>query len=242
MDENKPTKKPASKSLVITGVILIGLWLLASAPWKETNQEFSLIIFIMDWFLEIFYFPVLIVGIIFLWVGLVRMLHAHWDKKKEIISTIGTVDESINYTDRPTVKVIIKKDNSVLILNDGLLPGGGVDANETDLDAITRELKEELGATVIDAERVGMVIQYRNFLHRRYVIHGYIATLASIGGLPTPQDTGEAHFTHTWLSIDDALRLVANSIVIAKTKSMDSDANQGKLYNLMTTYELLKRL
>ena len=53
------------------------------------------------------------------------------------LATIGQADTSIQYTDRPTVKVVIKNDNKVLVLNKGLLPGGGIDPGESDQDAIT---------------------------------------------------------------------------------------------------------
>lgn len=159
-----------------------------------------------------------------------------------ILATIGQVNAMITYVDRPTVKIIIKKDDTILLLNDGLLPGGGIDDLELENDAITRELQEELGMTVRDAEELGTVIQYRNFLKRRYVVNGYVATLDSAGGVPNPQDTGEAQFAQTWLGVDDALRLVSRSISIAKAKPMNDDIHQGRLYNLMTTYELLKRL
>lgn len=160
----------------------------------------------------------------------------------DIIAHIGQIDESITYTDRPTVKVIIKRETNVLLLNNGLLPGGGVDKNETDSDAITRELQEELGATVRDVEEIGSVMQYRNFLNKRYIINGYVATLALSGGSTNPQDEGEAQFTQVWLPVSDALELVSNSITIARTKPMNDDTNQGTLYNLVTTYELLKQL
>ena len=159
-----------------------------------------------------------------------------------IIAHIGQIDELITYTDRPTVKVIIKNGSTVLLLNDGLLPGGGIDENETDNDAITRELQEELGATVRDIQEIGSVVQYRNFLNKRYIINGYIATLEYGGGSTNPQDEGEAQFTQEWLPVADALELVSNSIVVARTKLMDADLNQGTLYNLITTYELLKLL
>lgn len=159
-----------------------------------------------------------------------------------IVATIGQIDESIKYTDRPTVKVIIKRSDTVLLLNNGLLPGGGMDENESDKEAIAREIQEELGAIIQDVEKIGRVVQYRNFLNKRYIINGYVAKLTSSGGSTNPQDEGEARFTHTWLTAQDALELVSNSIAIAKTKPMDDDANQGKLYNLMTTYELLKHL
>lgn len=155
------------------------------------------------------------------------------------LATLGQPDPLIQYTDRPTVKVIIKKGATVLLLNQGLLPGGGIDDGESDLDAIARELQEELGVTVKNVQEVGTVVQYRNFLNKKYIINGYTATLDSIGGLTSPQDEGEAQFTEQWLTIEDALAFVAESIAEAKLKPMDNDAHQGKLYNLMTTRELL---
>ena len=158
------------------------------------------------------------------------------------IAIIGTIDESITYADRPTVKVVIKNDDDILLLNNGLLPGGGIDAAESDLDAISRELQEELGATVTDIHKIGEVIQYRNLLSKRYIIKGYIAKLESISGQTNPQDVGESQFTQNWFPLSEALNMVSRSIETAKTKSMDNDANQGKLYNLMSTFELLERL
>lgn len=158
------------------------------------------------------------------------------------LATIGTIDEALSYVDRPTVKVVIKKDDTILLLNDGLLPGGGVDSAESDLDAIARELQEELGATVVAIHKIGDVIQYRNFLGKRYIIKGYSAKLESIGGPTSPQDKGEAQFTKKWLPLDKALELVTASIELAKTKPMDDDANQGKLYNLMSVKAILQAI
>lgn len=159
-----------------------------------------------------------------------------------ILATIGQVDASIQYADRPTVKVVIKNDNKVLIINKGLLPGGGIDPGESDQEAITRELREELGVTVKDVQEIGTVVQYRNLLEKRYLINGYTAEIETTGGLTEPRDEGEAQFTIQWLTVEDAIAFVAESIEDAKLKSMDDDANQGKLYNLMTTLELLKNL
>jgi 8-oxo-dGTP diphosphatase len=157
------------------------------------------------------------------------------------IANLGQSDPSIQYTDRPTVKVIVINNGLVLLLNKGLLPGGGIDGDETDQDAINRELQEELGVTVKDIVEIGTVIQYRNFLSKRYVINGYVATLASTGAVTNPQDEGEAAFSENWLSITDALEFVSKSIAEASLEPMIDDAHQGKLYNLMTTYELLKQ-
>lgn len=159
-----------------------------------------------------------------------------------ILATIGQVDTSIQYTDRPTVKVVIKKGNKLLILNKGLLPGGGIDLDESDHDAITRELQEELGVTVKNIQEIGTIVQYRNLLDKKYLINGYTATLDTTGGITNPQDEGEAQFTIQWLAPEDAMAYVSESIEEAKLKPMDDDTSQGKLYNLITTYELLKAL
>jgi len=159
-----------------------------------------------------------------------------------ILATIGQVDTSMQYTNRPTVKVVIKNNNKVLILNKGLLPGGGIDPGESDQDAITRELQEELGVTVTDVQEIGTVVQYRNLLEKKYLINGYAAELETSGGLTNPQDEGDAQFTIQWLTVEDALAFVAESIEEAKLKPMDDDANQGKLYNLMATHNFLGTL
>ncbi|MEZ4210200.1 MAG: hypothetical protein R3B38_00550 [Patescibacteria group bacterium] len=70
-----------------------------------------------------------------------------------VISNIGKFDEAQFSIDRRTVKVVIKKDNAVLLLNDGLLPGGGLDSKESDKDAITRELRKT-GVTVKNVKRL----------------------------------------------------------------------------------------
>lgn len=157
-----------------------------------------------------------------------------------ILATIGQVDTAIQYTDRPTVKVVIKKDNKLLILNRGLLPGGGIESGESDQDAIVRELQEELGVTVKDVQEIGTVVQYRNLIDKKYLIYGYTADLETTGGPTNPQNEGEAQFIVQWFTLDEAMAYVLESIEEAKLMSMDDVANQGKLYNLMTTYEFLK--
>jgi 8-oxo-dGTP pyrophosphatase MutT (NUDIX family) len=158
------------------------------------------------------------------------------------LATIGQPDPSIQYNDRPTVKVIVKKGDAILLLNQGLLPGGGIDDRESDDAAIARELQEELGITVKDTHEIGTVIQYRNLLSKKYIVNGYTATLDTMGGVTNPQDDGEAQFVMKWLSVEDAKKFVRRSIEEVKMLPMEDDANQGRLYNLMTTKELLDTL
>ena len=159
------------------------------------------------------------------------------------LATIGAHNPSIQYKDRLTVKVLILNDkNEILILNNGLLPGGGVEDDEDAISALRRESIEEVGVTISDIENIGTVIQYRDHIRRKYVIHGYTARFVDNLSETNPQNQGEADFTHDWYSVDDAINLVTNSIQQMKDANIDLDgANQGKLFNLMTTLGLLNQ-
>ena len=165
-----------------------------------------------------------------------------YHKCMHILATIGELDTAIRYTDRPTVKVVLKNEDKLLILNKGLLPGGGINPGESDYDTINRELQEELGVTVKNIQEIGTVVQYRNLLSKKYLINGYVAELETTRGLTDPQDEGEAQFTIEWPTLDEAMVHTSRSIEAARLMPMDDDTNQGRLYNFMTTYELLKSL
>lgn len=158
------------------------------------------------------------------------------------LQVIGTQDPSIDYIDRPTVKVIVRNsDNKILIINDGFLPGGGVEGNEDNASALKRELLEELGMEVTNQQEAGCVIQYRDLIKRKYFIYGYSAVYKDKVADPTPQDEREAQFTYDWYSIQDAQSLLQASI---RKASDDFEKNklsgtESKLYNLMTTRQFL---
>ena len=52
--------------------------------------------------------------------------------------------------------------------------GGGVEAGEDCLDAIKRELKEELGAEVEVLCKIGVVSDYYNLIHRHNLNHYFL--------------------------------------------------------------------
>jgi len=140
---------------------------------------------------------------------------------------IGAQDSSIVYKERPTVKaLIINERREVLIINEGLLPGGGVEDHEDNVAALGREIIEEVGITVSDIQKLATVIQYRDFLKKKYIINGYTARYIDNSRQTLPQDEGEARFTYSWCGIENA-------------KASLDDAYQGKLFNLHTTRILL---
>lgn len=160
------------------------------------------------------------------------------------IASIGEAFADIAYIDRPTVKVVIRHGDKILILNNGLLPGGGVEEGETIPDAIKRELQEEIGAIVNNIKEIGLVEQFRLFLKKRYLVYGYSADLVEFTHTPNPQDIGEANFEKNWVTTEEALRMITASVkeLQASTQNFESDATQGKLYNLMTSFEIIKAL
>lgn len=81
MGKNKKSKQPTSFSLVIIGIIFITLWLFSTRPW-EKGQDNELSFFFNDIYSTIL-LPLLLIGIYLLGLGLLRLLHASWDKKKK---------------------------------------------------------------------------------------------------------------------------------------------------------------
>jgi 8-oxo-dGTP pyrophosphatase MutT (NUDIX family) len=162
----------------------------------------------------------------------------------KLLSVIGEKDEAIDYVERPTVKVVIERNDEVLILNDGLLPGGGVDYSEANERAITRELLEELGATVSNIQEIGQVIQYRTFLGREYQVYGYAAQFKDFTSPATPQDAGEAAFVYKWMPRERAIQYITESIAILENTNsqITNDTTQGAIYNRMTSLALLKAI
>jgi len=157
------------------------------------------------------------------------------------LAVIGAHDPSIEYKDRLTVKALILNDkNKVLIINNGLLPGGGVEDDEDNITALRRESIEELGIAISEIKEIGIVIQYRDLINKKYIIHGYTARFVDNLGKTNPQNQGEAEFTYAWYSVDDAIDLVNSSIKQMEDMGAALDgARQGKLFNRMTTLELL---
>lgn len=158
------------------------------------------------------------------------------------LTTIGANDPSIKFIDRPTVKVIVTRGEEILILNDGLLPGGGIDAGEDFAAAIARELQEELGARVKNIQEIGCVTQYRTFLQKRYLVYGFTAELVSFDFMTNPQDEGEKNFILNWMDPADVISLINSSVQELQMKHPihEDDSTQGKLYNLITSLELVK--
>jgi len=80
------------------------------------------------------------------------------------IPEFGVKQEDIDYIDRPGVYAVIENnDKQIAIIetsNGYFLPGGGIDVIESDVDALKREIFEEIGYQVTVLEEIGEAIEY----------------------------------------------------------------------------------
>ena len=85
--------------------------------------------------------------------------------------------------------------------------GGGVEPDEDLLEAMKRELHEELGATVEIIEEIGCVSDYYNLIHRHNINHYFLCRLISIGKNDlTDDEKNRYHLKPLTLSYADALK------------------------------------
>ena len=80
------------------------------------------------------------------------------------IPKFGTKQDGTDYIDRPGVYAVIQNHAgrvAIIKTNRGyFLPGGGIDFNESDIDALQREIFEEIGYQVTVLEKLGEAVEY----------------------------------------------------------------------------------
>lgn len=80
------------------------------------------------------------------------------------VPKFGRKIEGITYVDRPGVYALVEKyDHRIAVIettNGFFLPGGGIDPGETEVDALKRELLEEIGFQISVVEEIGAAVEY----------------------------------------------------------------------------------
>jgi len=139
-------------------------------------------------------------------------------KISNMIIEPGTKDLKIDKT-RVTIRAIIPNEDHQLLmvyapkLKDYTFPGVGMKKDEDHIDALKREMKEELGAnTVINIKPYGYIEEKRFGLSKSPTVYlqtsyYYIASVADFG----KQQLAEREIDHgvipVWVDIDDALKV-----------------------------------
>ncbi len=141
--------------------------------------------------------------------------------EKEIRLDLTDTEWPYTYTDhdRPIVRAIVVDDAGMFyfvraVRNDEFgyarlieTSGGGVEAGEDLVDAIRRELKEELGAEVDVLLKIGMVSDYYNLIHRHNINNYYLCRIRSFGEKHLTQDEIERfHLSTLKMTYPEAVR------------------------------------
>jgi len=106
--------------------------------------------------------------------------------------------EAIKKTRECAYVIVINGDGLVAGTRDGdhiLLPGGGIDFPETPIEAIHREVREELARKVSVGERVGQALQYVT-LNDGYAAHYATFYAAEFG------DSTNSHAEHELIWVE----------------------------------------
>lgn len=158
---------------------------------------------------------------------------------------LGKEENTDDYIIRPTVKAVVLDDkNNVLLLFD-LLLGGGVEHGETFEQALQRECMEEAGINISITKTLGTVIQYRQFLKKKYEVYGFMATVTGAIAQPTTLQEDEIGKKVRWMKLTDARNILEDKIQSLKefdAQNVIDDNYQGKLYNSLTALTFLNEV
>lgn len=130
---------------------------------------------------------------------------------------------SIVWKDRPTVKaVLFNEDGDIALIGNKvneffLLPGGGIDKDESALDGIRRECREEVGCKIEVIDKLGMTEDFRSRDSKHCVSTGYSAKVIS-HGIPslTENETNVGAYVK-WVPLSEAEALLTAQEARVKT-------------------------
>jgi 8-oxo-dGTP diphosphatase len=139
------------------------------------------------------------------------------------IPEFGTKQDGIDYIERPGVYAVIENNERQIAViktrNGYFLPGGGIDTQESDADALKRELLEEIGYQVSIATEMREAVEYLNVNSDRkhYQIRSRFYKV-QLG--PKVGEGVEKDHRLVWLSQKHALELLVRQSQIWAVQSM----------------------
>lgn len=90
------------------------------------------------------------------------------------------------------------------------LPGGGIEKGEDKMQALIREIKEEVGSEIEVTDELGIVVEYRSKYNLRQTSYCYLGKILSKGEPTFTRKERSAGSTLVWLKLDEAISAVQN--------------------------------
>jgi len=91
------------------------------------------------------------------------------------------------------------------------LPGGGIEKDESIIEALNREIMEEVGAKIDIISEIGTIIEYRDKFNQLQISYCYLAKVNEILGSPSfTKDELSAGFQLKWMDFEDAIVTIEN--------------------------------
>ena len=153
------------------------------------------------------------------------MIKRSVEKKINIENNIAVITdkdilgkESTNFNFEKTrygARGIIVKDNKIGLLykknkNEYKLPGGGIEENETPLEAFKREIKEEAGCEIDNIEKIGIIEEEKNKNSFKQISYVFKADVTEIGSQNMTEKEKEEGAEFIFIDINKALELMKN--------------------------------